>query len=88
MWTRNRSRLHILSTLSTESTTPRRQVCLFKVCTQTLHKLGDNDSGVEHIGVRTRKRAGTLEGEVAYGEGTFHKVWAFLVDDGNDSKED
>ena len=41
--------------------------------------MGDNDFSVEHIGVRVRQMAGTLERVVKYDAVTFQKAWDFLA---------
>ncbi|CAN0047978.1 unnamed protein product, partial [Sphacelaria rigidula] len=51
---------------------------LFKVYNQTLREMGDNDSSVEHSGVRVRQRAGTLERVVKYDKDAFTKAWDYL----------
>ena len=41
--------------------------------------MGDNDFSVEHIGVRVRQLAGTLERVVKYDAVAFQKAWDFLA---------
>ena len=41
--------------------------------------MGDNDFSVEHIGVRVRQMAGTLERVVKYDAVAFQKAWDFLA---------
>ena len=53
---------------------------LFKVYNQTLRKLGDNDSRVEHTGVGKRQRDGTLETVVKYDAEAFSAAWDYLAD--------
>ena len=60
---------------------------LFKVYNQTLRKLGDNDFGVEHTGVRVRQRAGTLERVVKYDAVAFQKAWVFLASSDDDEDD-
>ena len=52
---------------------------LFKVYSQTLRQMGDNDFSVEHTGVRVRQMAGTLERVVKYDAVAFQKAWDFLA---------
>ena len=52
---------------------------LFKLCNQTLHKLGDNDFSVEHTGVRVPQRAAKLERVVKYDEEALRKVRDYLA---------
>ena len=57
---------------------------LFKLYNQTLRKLGDNDSRVEHTGVRKRQRDGTLEMVVNYDAEAFSAAWDYLADSDED----
>ena len=53
---------------------------LFKVYNQTLRKLGDNDTRVEHTGVGKRQRDGTLETVEKYDAEAFSAAWDYLAD--------
>ncbi|CAN0304317.1 unnamed protein product [Laminaria digitata] len=61
---------------------------LFKVYNQTLRKLGDNDFSVEHTGVSSRQRAGTLERVVKYDQEAFSKAWDYLASSSSDAEDD
>ena len=62
--------------------TPTKAVALqnlFKVYSQTLRKSGDNNFRVEHTGVKSRQRAGTLERVVKYDAEALNAAWDYLA---------
>ena len=61
---------------------------LFKVYDQTLRLMGDNDFKVEHTGVSSRQRAGTLESVVKYDQEALTKAWDYLASSPSDGEDD